>query len=261
MSLFRNSKQKPLNEFIDRIEWINDTTNTMIWRYPRFKAEIKNGAQLIVRDTQVAILVNEGQFADVYQPGCYELTTNNMPILTALKGWKYVFNSLHKVDVYFINTKQFLNLHWGMPNPIMMYDPEFGPIHICAFGSYCFRIESSTIKFIRNVAVTDGYFTTDNAAKQLHNFVISKFTNYLAESKIAALDLAANLNEFSSELTIALKDDFADYGIELTQFLVEHITLPEAIEDVLDKRTSSSTSVRGNMTTYLDVIPPLYNFN
>jgi membrane protease subunit (stomatin/prohibitin family) len=194
MSLFRNSKQKPLNEFIDRIEWINDTTNTMIWCYPRFKAEIKNGAQLIVRDTQVAILVNEGQFADVYQPGCYELTTNNMPILTALKGWKYVFNSLHKVDVYFINTKQFLNLHWGMPNPIMMYD---------------------------------------NAAKQLHNFVISKFTNYLAESKIAALDLAANLNEFSSELTFALKNYFSEYGIELISFLVENISLPEDVEEAL----------------------------
>ena len=248
MSLFNKIKQKAFNEFIDIIEWTDDTADTMIWRFPRYNAEIKNGAQLTVRETQVAVLVNEGQFADVYQPGRYALTTNNMPILTTLKGWKYGFNSPFKVDVYFVNTKQFLNLRWGTANPIMMRDPEFGPIRMRAFGSYCFRVEPDPIKFIRNVAGTDGNFTTESVAEQLRNFVITKFTDYLAESKIAALDLAANLNEFSSELNIALKPDFSEYGIELTKFLVENISLPEAVEEALDKRTSMG--VIGNMTTY-----------
>ena len=248
MSLFNKIKQKAFNEFIDIIEWTDDTADTMIWRFPRYNAEIKNGAQLTVRETQVAVLVNEGQFADVYQPGRYALTTNNMPILTTLKGWKYGFNSPFKVDVYFVNTKQFLNLRWGTANPIMMRDPEFGPIRMRAFGSYCFRVEPDPIKFIRNVAGTDGNFTTESVAEQLRNFVITKFTDYLAESKIATLDLAANLNEFSSELNIALKPDFSEYGIELTKFLVENISLPEAVEEALDKRTSMG--VIGNMTTY-----------
>ncbi len=248
MSLFNKIKQKAFNEFIDIIEWTDDTADTMIWRFPRYNAEIKNGAQLTVRETQVAVLVNEGQFADVYQPGRYELTTNNMPILTTLKGWKYGFNSPFKVDVYFVNTKQFLNLRWGTANPIMMRDPEFGPIRMRAFGSYCFRVEPDPIKFIRNVVGTDGNFTTESVAEQLRNFVITKFTDYLAESKIAALDLAANLNEFSSELNIALKSDFSEYGIELTKFLVENISLPEAVEAALDKR--ASMGIIGNMTTY-----------
>lgn len=248
MSIFNKIKQKAFSEFIDIIEWTDDTSDTMIWRFPRYNSEIKNGAQLTVRETQVAVLVNEGQFADIYQPGRYELTTSNMPILTTIRGWKYGFNSPFKVDVYFVNTKQFLNLKWGTANPIMMRDPEFGPIRMRAFGSYCFRVESDPTKFIKNVAGTDGNFTTDGISEQLRNFVITKFTDYLGESKIAALDLAANLNEFSEGLRIALKDDFSDYGIEITKFLVENISLPEAVEEALDRRTSMG--VIGNMTAY-----------
>ena len=248
MALFNKIKQKAFGEFIDIIEWTDDTSDTMIWRFPRYNSEIKNGAQLTVRETQVAVLVNEGQFADVFQPGRYELTTNNMPILTTLKGWKYGFNSPFKVDVYFVNTKQFLNQRWGTANPIMMRDPEFGPIRLRAFGSYNFRVQEDPIPFIKNVAGTSGEFTTEGISEQLRNFVITKFTDYLGESKIAALDLAANMNEFSQELTIGLKDDFAEYGIELTRFLVENVSLPEAVEEALDRRTSMG--VIGNMTTY-----------
>jgi membrane protease subunit (stomatin/prohibitin family) len=236
-------------ELIDIIEWTDNTSDTMIWRFPRYQAEIKNGAQLTVRESQVAVLVNEGQFADIYQPGRHVLSTNNMPILTTLKGWKYGFNSPFKVDVYFVNTKQFLNQRWGTANPIMMRDPEFGPIRIRAFGSYNFRIDAQDpTKFITNVAGTSGEFTTDGVTDQLRNFVITKFTDHLAESKIAALDMAANLNEFSGSLTTALKDDFAEYGIELTRFLVENISLPEAVEQALDRRTSMG--VIGNMGAY-----------
>ncbi len=248
MALLSKLKQKAFGEFIDIIEWTDDTSDTMIWRFPRYNSEIKNGAQLTVRETQVAILVNEGQFADVYQPGRYELTTANMPILTTLRGWKYGFNSPFKVDVYFVNTKQFLNQRWGTANPIMMRDPEFGPIRLRAFGSYNFRVQSDPIPFIKNVAGTSGEFTTEGVSEQLRNFVITKFTDYLGESKIAALDLAANMNEFSDELTLGLKNDFAEYGIELTRFLVENISLPEVVEEALDRRTSMG--VIGNMTAY-----------
>ena len=248
MALFNKIKQKAFGEFIDIIEWTDDTSDTMIWRFPRYNSEIKNGAQLTVRETQVAVLVNEGQFADVFQPGRHELTTSNLPILTTIRGWKYGFNSPFKVDVYFVNTKQFLNQRWGTANPIMMRDPEFGPIRLRAFGSYNFRVQEDPIPFIKNVAGTSGEFTTEGISEQLRNFVITKFTDYLGESKIAALDLAANMNEFSQELTIGLKDDFAEYGIELTRFLVENISLPEAVEEALDRRTSMG--VIGNMTAY-----------
>ena len=248
MAFFNKLKEKAFGEFIDIIEWTDSSSDTMLWRFPRYNAEIKNGAQLTVRETQVAVLVNEGQFADVFQPGRYELTTNNMPILTTIRGWKYGFNSPFKVDVYFVNTKQFLNQRWGTANPIMMRDPEFGPIRMRAFGSYNFRVQADPIPFIRNVAGTSGEFTTEGISEQLRNFVITKFTDYLGESKIAALDLAANLNEFSQGLTDGLKDDFAEYGIELTRFLVENISLPEAVEQALDRRTSMG--VIGNMTAY-----------
>ena len=242
---------KLFNEFIDIIEWKDDTNDTMIWRFPRYQSEIKNGAQLTVRETQVAVLVNEGKIADIYQPGRYELTTQNMPILTTLKGWKYGFNSPFKVDVYFINTKQFVNLKWGTANPIMLRDPEFGPIRLRAFGSYCFKIDNDPTKFIRNIAGTDGNFTTDGIADQLRNFIITKFTDYLGESKVAALDLASNLNEFSADLGESLKIDFAEYGIELTKFLVENISLPEAVTEALDRR--SSMGIIGNMATYMQM--------
>ncbi len=248
MTFFNKLKQKAFAEFIDIIEWTDETTDTIIWRFPRYNSEIKNGAQLTVRETQIAILVNEGKFADVFQPGRYELTTANMPILTTMRGWKYGFNSPFKVDVYFVNTKQFLNQRWGTANPIMMRDPEFGPIRIRAFGSFNFKVQPDPIPFIQNVAGTSGEFTTEGISDQLRNFVITKFTDYLGESQIAALDLAANLNEFSEELTVALKDDFAEYGIELTRFLIENISLPEAVEEALDKRTSMG--VIGNMTAY-----------
>lgn len=237
------------NEFIDIIEWTDDTNDTMIWRFPRYQSEIKNGAQLTVRETQVAVLVNEGKFADIYQPGRYELSTQNMPILSTLKGWKYGFNSPFKVDVYFVNTKQFLNIRWGTANPIMLRDPEFGPIRMRAFGSYCFKIQADDpTKFIRNVGGTDGNFTTEGISDQLRNFVITKFTDYLGESKIPALDMAANLNEFSQAITEGLKDDFSEYGIDLTKFLVENISLPEEVEKALDKRTSMG--IIGNMNSY-----------
>ncbi len=249
MALFSKIGNKLMHEFIDIIEWLDDSQDTIVWRFPRYQNEIKNGAKLTVRESQVAVLVNEGQFADIYHPGMYTLTTENMPILSTIKGWKYGFNSPFKVEVYFVNTKQFLNMKWGTANPIMMRDPEFGPIRMRAFGSFCFRVNAQDpTVFIKNVAGTDGQFTTDQINDQLRNFVITKFTDHLAESKIAALDLASNLNEFSMALTAGLQPEFNEYGIELTKFLIENISLPEAVEEALDRRTSMG--IVGDMGKY-----------
>lgn len=239
MSFFSNLKQKTFCKIIDVIEWTDDTADTMIWRFPRYHEKIRNGALLTVRETQVAVFVNEGRFADVYQSGRYRLTTNNMPILATLKGWKQDFKSSFKADVYFVNTKQFLNIRWGTEKPIMMHDPEFGSIRIRAFGSCILRVESDPTKFIRNVLETDTQFNTNGVTEQLHNFAITRFAYYLAESKIAVLDLAANLSEFSNELTIALKEDFSEYSIDLIRFSIENISLPESVEEALRIKTEN----------------------
>src|SRR5574344_2648789 len=127
-------------EFIDIIEWIDDSNDTMVYRFERYQNEIKNGAKLTVREGQVAVFINEGQLADVFQPGMYTLNTQNLPILATLKGWKYGFNSPFKAEVYFVSTKQFVDLKWGTPNPVMLRDPEFGPIRIRAFGNYSIQV-------------------------------------------------------------------------------------------------------------------------
>jgi membrane protease subunit (stomatin/prohibitin family) len=248
MGLFGKIKEKAFNEFIDIIEWLDSTQDTLVWRFPRYQNEIKNGAQLIVRETQVAILVDQGRFADVFQPGRHELTTANMPILTTLRGWKYGFNSPFKVEVYFVSTKQFMNQKWGTKNPILMRDSEFGPIRMRAFGTFNFKVGSDPKIFIKNVAGTDGNFTTDGIQDQLRNYVITKLTDQLAESKIPVLDMAANLNEFSAALTTILKPEFDELGIDLTKFLIENISLPEEVEKALDKRTSMG--ILGDMGKY-----------
>ena len=230
MSLFYRITHKT-SKLVDSIECTDTDADTMIWRFQCNRTKIKAAAQLIVRENQIAVLVNDGQLADVYQPGCYELTTRSMPILTLLKGWKYSFNSPFKADVYFVNTKQFLNLSWATTNPIILRDPKFGSLEIRANGYYSFQIELNPVNFIRNMVGTDGNFTAESVIEQLLNFVITKFAHYLAQSKIAAQDLVANLNEFSNELTIALKYDFSEIGIELTEILIENILLPEAISE------------------------------
>lgn len=248
MSILKKIKQVVFDEFVELIEWIVHTPETIIWRFSLAHSNIKNGAQLIVRKEQVAVLVNKGQIADVYEPGHYELTSVNMPILSTLKGWNYGFNSPFKVDIYFVNTKEFLNFKWDTEKPIMVCIPEFGAIRLRAFGTYSFQVQNDPIVFIRKVAGTDGHFTTDSITEQLRKFVISKFTNYLTESSIAAIELASNLDELSNEATIALKKDFADYGIELKKFVVEKVSLPEAVEVALDEQTSKR--VVGKIATY-----------
>jgi membrane protease subunit (stomatin/prohibitin family) len=234
-------------EFIDIIEWTDSSNDTMVWRFPRYQNEIKNGAKLTVRESQVAVFVNEGQLADVFQPGMYDLTTQNLPILSTLKGWKFGFNSPFKAEVYFVNTKQFTNQKWGTKNPIMLRDAEFGPIRIRAFGNYAMRITDAA-KFLKEVAGTDHEFTTDEVTEQLRNIVVTRFTDAVASSKIPVLDMASNYDEFSKLIQDRIKEEFNEYGISITKFLVENISLPPEVEQILDKR--SSMGIVGNLGAY-----------
>lgn len=224
-------------EFIDIIEWLDPSNDIIVHRFERYHNEIKMGAKLTVRESQVAVFINEGQIADVYTPGMYTLTTENMPILSTLKGWKYGFNSPFKAEVYFVNTKKFLDNKWGTPNPVMLRDPEFGPVRIRAFGVYEFRVKDAAT-FIKDIVGTDGEFTTEKVTNQLRNIIVTRFTDAVAESKIPVLDMASNYNEFSQFVGKAIIEEYAEYGLEMTKFLVSNISLPPNVEEALDKRTS-----------------------
>ena len=182
------------NEAINVIEWTDSTNNTMVHKYDTQNREIMMGAQLTVREGQEAIFVDEGQLADKFVPGRYELSTQNMPILTKIKSWKYGFNSPFKSDVYFISTRQFLDRKWGTSNPVMMRDTEFGVIRLRAFGIYAFRVTDS-VAFLKEVFGTAALFTTEGVEGQLKRTIVSSLSDAIAESKIPALDLAANYGE------------------------------------------------------------------
>jgi membrane protease subunit (stomatin/prohibitin family) len=238
---------KIAGQFIDVIEWIDDTQDTLIWKFPRYDNEIKNGAQLIVRESQVAVFMHEGEIGDVFYPGRYELVTQNLPVLTTLKSWKYAFNAPFKCDVYFVSMRQFTDLKWGTKNPIMLRDAEFGPVRLRAFGTFCIRT-ADPAKLIAEIAGTDPHFQTDEITGQLRNILVSRFADALGESKIPMLDLAANYTEMGDLLKGKMVDEFDAYGISLTKFLIENISLPAEVEAVLDKRTQMG--LVGNMGTY-----------
>src|SRR5687767_7308971 len=217
------------NELIDIIEWTDDSANTMVWRFPRHQNEIKYGAQLTVRESQQAVFVNEGQIADVFSPGRYKLETQNVPILSTLKGWKYGFNSPFKAEVYFINTKNFTDQKWGTKNPIMLRDAEFGPVRLRAFGTFALKVTDGG-KFIKEIAGTQAHFTTEEITEQLRNLIVTRFTDTVGESKIPVLDLAANYDELSKFIYAKINPEFNEYGLEVTKFLVENISLPTEVE-------------------------------
>lgn len=232
---------------IDVIEWTDSSSDTMVHKYDMNGKEIMMGAQLTVRESQVAIFVNEGQLADVYQPGRYELTTSNMPIMTALKAWKFGFNSPFKADVYFINTKQFLDRKWGTSNPVMMRDAEFGMIRLRAFGIYSFRVTDPET-FLKEVFGTSSLFTVDGVEGQIKRTLVSGLSDAVAESKIPALDLAANYDELANYAIQAINPKLAPLGLGLTSFVIENISLPEEVEKTMDRRTSMG--VIGDMGKY-----------
>lgn len=234
-------------EFIDIIEYLDDTSNTLVYKFDRKDNEIKNGAQLTVRESQVAVLINEGKLADIFQPGRHELNTNNLPILTTLKSWPYGFSSPFKVDVYFVSTKTFMGQKWGTKNPIPLRDPEFGVVRLRSFGTYGFRV-SDVEKLVKHFAGTAGEFLIDDLDDQLKSLVLSEFTDALGELKIPALDLAANYKELGSKIESFLNEGFKEMGLEIKKFLIENISMPPEVEAAIDKR--SQMNVLGNLDQY-----------
>lgn len=240
---------KIFGEFIDVIDWLDDSDNTMVYRFDRHNNEIKYGAKLTVRETQAVVFVNEGEIADVLGSGLYELETKNIPILSTLQHWDHLFNSPFKAEVYFCNLKRFTDLKWGTKNPIILRDEEFGAVRLRAFGIYEIRINDPK-KFITEIVGTDGHFTTEEISNQLRNIIISRFTSIVASSKIPVLDLAANYEQLSTYITQKISDEFDDYGIELTKVIIENISLPPAVEEALDKKTSMG--MVGDLSQYLE---------
>ncbi len=244
MGFFKNIIK---GQLIDVIEWIDNSRDVMVHRYDMNGKDIMMGAQLTVRESQVAIFMNEGQIADVYSPGRHELTTANMPIMTALKSWKFGFNSPFKADVFFVNTRQFLDMKWGTANPVMMRDSEFGVIRLRAFGIYSFRVKDPVV-FLKEVFGTNSLFTVDGVEGQLKRVMVSSLSDAIAESKIPALDLAANYDELGNLAINALQPKAQTMGLELTSFVIENISLPEEVEKTMDRRTSMG--VLGDMGRY-----------
>jgi membrane protease subunit (stomatin/prohibitin family) len=244
MSLWEKAKA----ELVDIIEWTDDSIDTMVWRFPRYENEIKYGAQLVVRQSQSAVFVDMGEIADVFTSGMYQLTTKNLPVLTTLMSWKYGFQSPFKSEVYFVNTRNFTNLKWGTKNPVILRDPEFGPVRLRAFGTYVARV-SDPAKFIKEIVGTGGHFTLNEVSEQLKNLIVTRFSDMLGESKIPVLDLSANYNELSAYLTAKIAPEFLEYGLEVTKLLVENISLPLEVEEALDKK--SSMGIIGNLDNYL----------
>lgn len=234
-------------QFIEIIEWVDPSRETIVYKFPVYANEIKMGAKLTVRESQAAVFVNQGRIADVFPPGMYELQTQNMPILSTLMGWKYGFESPFKADIFFVNTRQFTDQKWGTQNPIIVRDPELGPVRLRAFGSYTFRV-SDPGKLIRHVAGTDPLFQADEISGQLRNFTVSRFSDFVASAKIALYDLAQQYDELGDGGRKKINQDFSEYGIEITSFLVENVSVPPEVEAMIDKR--GQMNIVGNLDQY-----------
>lgn len=224
-------------EFIDVIEWTDDSRDTMVWRFERQGHAIKYGAKLTVREGQAAVFVHEGQIADTFGPGLYMLETNNMPILTTLQHWDHGFRSPFKSEIYFVNTTRFNDLKWGTRNPVIARDPEFGPVRIRAFGTYSMRV-TDPAKFIAEIVGTDGEFTRDEISFQLRNVMVQEFSRVIASSGIPVLDMAANTDQLGKVVAKAIAPTVGNYGLTIPEFYIENISLPDEVEKMLDKRTS-----------------------
>lgn len=232
--------EKLRGELVDIVEWIDHTRDTLVWRFPRYHNQIKHGAQLIVRPGQVAVFVHRGELADVFEPGHYKLTADNLPILSTLLGWKYGFESPFKSEVYFVSTRQVTELKWGTPNPVMLRDADFGPIRLRAFGTY--TLKATDPKALLNELVgTDSVFEADEIHELMRGAINTAFADMLGSSDVSALDLASRYEEFSEKLRQAVVDRVDDeYGLDLPQLFIVNISFPEEVEKALDTRTSMS---------------------
>jgi membrane protease subunit (stomatin/prohibitin family) len=234
-------------EFIDIVEWLDASRDTIVWRFPRYDNEIKMGARLTVRESQVAVFVNEGTVADVYTPGMYTLETQNMPILSTLKGWKYGFHSPFKAEVYFVNTRQFTDMKWGTQNPVMVRDPEFGMVRLRAFGAYSARVVDAAL-LLKQLVGTDPQFRTEEVQEYLRQMIVSRLAGALAKAQVPMLDLAAHQEAIGTTLAGVLSEDLADVGIQIPRFIIENISVPPEVEAAMDRRTQMG--VLGNLDQY-----------
>ena len=236
-------------QLLEIIQWQDDSRNTVSFRYPDMDKEIKRGARLIVRESQMAQFVYLGQFGDSYGPGTWKLTTDNIPILSTLKGWKYGFESPFKADVYFVNTRLFTGNKWGTASPIMMRDPDFGMVRVCAYGTFDFHIVDPKL-FLKEVAGTDGHFLLDAFAETMRSRIVSVFSDALAAAKLPVLDVASRHQELGEALLPLINPAVVSkYGLEVPSFVVESVSLPEAVEQAIDRR--SSMAAIGNLNDYV----------
>ncbi|WP_239615910.1 SPFH domain-containing protein [Cohnella mopanensis] len=234
-------------QFIEVIEWLDDKGD-LVHRFPAYDNAIKMGAKLIVRESQTAIFVNEGQIADVFGPGTHTLSTQNLPVLTALNSWKYGFNSPFKSDVYFLNMTNFTDLKWGTTNPVIMRDPEFGIIRMRGFGNYSFRI-SDPVVFLKDIFGTKQELTTASITGYLKSSIVSGISDMIGESKIPVADLSSSYVELSSLAVTRLQPQFSAIGLTLTSVTIENISLPEEVEKMIDRK--SSMNIAGNLDQYM----------
>jgi membrane protease subunit (stomatin/prohibitin family) len=236
-------------ELIEIIEWTDDSRDTLSWRFPDDDKAIKNGAQLIVRESQVAQFVYVGEFGDTFGPGKHTLTTDNIPILTKLKSWKYGFESPFKADVYYVITRLFTGNKWGTANPVMLRDADFGVVRIRAFGTYDFRITDPKT-FLREVAGSDHNFRLDEFADTMRSRIVSIFSDSVATAKVPVLDVASRYAELGDALLPMINPAVSTkYGLEITSFIVENVSVPPEVEQAIDKR-SSMTAI-GNLNDYV----------
>lgn len=234
-------------QFIEVIEWIDDN-GAMAYSFPAYDNAIKMGAKLIVRESQAAVFLNEGRIADVFGPGTYTLSTQNMPVLTALKAWKHGFNSPFKADIYFVSTANFMKLKWGTTNPIIRRDAEFGLVRMRGFGSYSVRVKDPAV-FLGAMYGTQGELTTDHITGLLKSMIVTCISDLLGESGIPIADIAASYEELSEAAMDRLQPGFDAIGLELTLLLIENISLPDEVEKMIDRR--SQMGIVGNLDQYM----------
>jgi membrane protease subunit (stomatin/prohibitin family) len=234
-------------EFIDIVEWTDDSRDTIVWRFPRHDNEIKMGARLVVRESQAAVFVNEGRIADVFTPGTYTLQTQNLPVLSTLKGWKYGFDSPFKAEVYFVTTRQFTDMKWGTANPVVVRDPEFGMVRLRAFGTFAAKV-SDPAALLRELAGTDPQFRTEEVQEYLRQLVVGKLATALATAGVPMLDLATRQDALGVQMAAALTTELEPVGITLPRFVIENISLPPEVEQAIDTR--SRMGIAGDLDQY-----------
>ena len=236
-------------ELIEIIEWTDDSRDTLSYRFPDKDKEIKRGAQLIVRESQVAQFVYLGHYGDTFNPGRYTLSTDNIPVLTRLQGWKYGFETPFKADVYYVTTRLFTGNKWGTSNPVMVRDQDFGIVRVRAFGTYDFHIVDAP-KFLKEVAGTDNHFRLDEFADVMRSRIVSVFSDALASAKVPVLDVATRYTELGNALLPLINPVLGHkYGLEMVSFVLENISVPPEVEKAVDKR--SSMAAVGNLNDFV----------